>query len=130
MIDVRRVAVAFIAIAFALTPQLVLAHAQLLSTDPAAGTIVQTAPARVTLVFSEPVTPASFGIKVYAPSGDQVASPVQSHAAVMSAGVAATAQGTYVVLWQGYAADTHPSRGAFEFSVGAASANPYSGLLD
>ena len=107
-----------------------LAHAQLLSTDPAAGTVVQAAPAQVTLIFSEPVTPAGFGIKVYGPSGGQVAGPVESHAAVMSTVLAATEKGTYVVLWQVYAADTHPSRGAFEFSVGAVSTNPYSGLLD
>jgi copper transport protein len=38
--------------------------------------------------------------------------------------------GTYVVFWEVFAADTHPSRGAFDFSVVATSANPYSSLLD
>jgi copper transport protein len=41
-----------------------------------------------------------------------------------------TELGTYVVTWQVFAADTHPSRGAIGFSVVRASPNPYSGLLD
>ncbi len=89
------------------------------------------APSAVTLVFSEPVTPAGFGIRVYAPSGKEVAGQVVQHGSVLSAPLlGATQPGTYVVLWQVYAADTHPSRGAFSFSVVSSSANPYSGLLD
>jgi copper transport protein len=38
--------------------------------------------------------------------------------------------GTYVVSWQVFAADTHPSRGAFSFVVVRASPNPYASLLD
>lgn len=88
-------------------------------------------PSSVNLVFSEPVTPAGFGIRVYAPSGEEVAGQVVQHGSVLAAPVPdATQQGTYVVLWQVYAADTHPSRGAFSFSVVSTSANPYSGLLD
>jgi copper transport protein len=37
--------------------------------------------------------------------------------------------GTYVVSWQVFSRDTHPSRGSFSFVVGRPSANPYSGLL-
>jgi copper transport protein len=48
----------------------------------------------------------------------------------MSASLNSTELGTYVVTWQVFAADTHPSRGAFGFSVIRASPNPYSGLLD
>ena len=84
----------------------------------------------MTLVFSEPVTPAGFGIRVYAPSGEEVAGQVVPHGSVLSAPVIGVVPGTYVVLWQVFAADTHPSRGAFAFSFGQASANPYSGLLD
>ncbi len=108
------------------------AHAQLLQNDPIAGSVVPTMPRAVTLVFSEPVTPAGFGIRVYAPSGQEVAGQVVQHGSVLSAPLsgAPTQPGTYVVLWQVYAADTHPSRGAFSFSVVSTSANPYSGLLD
>jgi len=108
----------------------VFAHAQLLQSDPIAGTVLPSVPSTVTLVFSEPVTPAGFGIRVYAPSGRQVAGQVASHGSVLSAPIDADQPGTYVVLWQVYAADTHPSRGAFSFSVVSSGANPYSGLLD
>ena len=83
----------------------------------------------VTLVFSEPVTPAGAGIKVYSPSGAQVAGKVQAGGAVLKSSLAATEPGTYVVSWQVFAADTHPSRGVFAFSVGRASSNPFSALL-
>ena len=83
----------------------------------------------MTLVFSEPVTPAGTGIKVYAPSGRQVAAEVSARGAVLTAPLTASEGGTYVVLWQVYAADTHPSRGTFDFAVGRRSDNPYSGLL-
>jgi copper transport protein len=115
----------------AVIPVSVLAHAQLLQTDPAAGSVVAAAPSQVTLVFSEPVTPAGFGVHVYSPSGEQVAGTLVQRGAVLIAPLPGAAQhGTYVVLWQVFAADTHPSRGAFAFSVVAASANPYAGLLD
>jgi copper transport protein len=108
----------------------VFAHAQLLQSDPIAGAVVPSAPSAVTLVFSEPVTPAGFGIRVYGPSGQQVAGQVASHGSVLSVPINADQPGTYVVLWQVYAADTHPSRGAFSFAVVSSGANPYSGLLD
>jgi len=108
----------------------VSAHALLLESDPAAGGVVETAPSRVTLVFSEPVTPAGAGIKVFAPSGAQVAGGVVRDGAALRAPVQASEQGTYVVTWQVFSADTHPSRGAFAFSVGRTSANPFSALLE
>jgi copper transport protein len=91
--------------------------------------VVETAPAQVTLVFSEPVTPAGAGINVFAPSGAQVAGKAVLDGAVLRALLSASQPGTYVVTWQVFAADTHPSRGAFAFSVGRASANPFSALL-
>lgn len=87
------------------------------------------APDKVTLVFSEPVTPAGTGIKVYGPTGREVAGAVTARGPVLEAPVSASETGTYVVLWQIYSSDTHPSRGAFAFSVGSSSANPYAGLL-
>jgi len=92
--------------------------------------MLSTAPAAVTLVFSEPVTPAGPGLKVYAPSGRQVAGAVRVRGAVLTAAVAADEPGTYVAVWQVFAADTHPSRGAFDFAVGKRSGNPYASVLD
>jgi len=125
----RRIAVAVIAIAIAVIPHAASAHALLLQSDPAPGSLLQAAPAAISLVFSEQVTPAGAGIKVFSPSGSQVAGRVGEEGAVLSASLASAEVGTYVVSWQVFAADTHPSRGAFAFSVGHPSANPYSGLL-
>ena len=83
----------------------------------------------MTLVFTEKVTPAGAGIRVYSPSGRQVAGAVTSRDAALVAQLRADERGTYVVAWQVFAVDTHPSRGTFAFAVGAASANPYSSLL-
>ena len=86
-------------------------------------------PPAVTLIFSEPVTPAGAGIRVFSPSGRQVAGPTSAKGSVLSAQLASTELGTYIVSWQVFAADTHPSRGAYAFVVGQPSANPYSALV-
>lgn len=122
--------VAVIALAAALVPQVVQAHAVLIASDPSPDAVLSSPPSAVTLDFSEPVTPAGPGIKVYAPSGAQVAAQAKPRGSVLVASVHATESGTYVVSWQVFAADTHPSRGAFRFVVGHATANPYSTLLD
>jgi len=101
-----------------------------LQSDPQPGAVVASAPSQVTLVFSEPVTPAGAGIKVYGPSGAPAAGKITSAGAVLKAQLTTTEQGTYVVSWQVFAADTHPSRGVFAFAVGRESSNPFSGLLD
>jgi copper transport protein len=90
---------------------------------------MSTLPPVVELVFSEPVTPAGAGIKVFSPSGRRVAGPAISRGALLYAPMSSAETGTFVVSWQVLAADTHPSRGAFRFSVGRPSANPYSSLL-
>jgi copper transport protein len=86
-------------------------------------------PPGVELVFSEPVSPAGAGIKVFSPSGRQIAGSVSTRGALLYAPMSSAETGTFVVSWQVLAADTHPSRGAFRFSVGRPSANPYSSLL-
>jgi copper transport protein len=119
-----------LAIVAALLPQAVFAHAQLLQSDPAPDSVLQSVPSEVTLIFTEPVTPAGAGIKVFAPSGSQVAGQAVANGSVLSAALRSSENGTYVVSWQILAADTHPSRGAFRFVVGRPSANPYATLLD
>lgn len=116
--------------AAALLPAAASAHALLVASDPAPGAVLSAPPGAVTLEFSEPVTPAGAGIKVYAPGGSQVATAAVARGSVLVATLHASEAGTYVVTWQVFAADTHPSRGAFRFAVGRASANPYSSLLD
>jgi len=128
----RRLLVVAFAVAFALLPTTAFAHAQLVSSDPAPDAVLETLPVQVSLAFNEPVTPAGPGIRVYSPSGGQVAGQTRraGNRLVATLGESQGLRGTYVVLWQVEAADTHPSRGAFSFSVGSRTANPYAGLLN
>lgn len=99
-----------------------------MQSDPAPEARLHSVPSSVTLLFTEAVTPAGPGIRVYAPSGREVAGPLSARGAVMGAPINSGESGTYIVSWQVFAADTHPSRGAFSFSVGAPSANPYAAI--
>ncbi|MFF5127522.1 copper resistance protein CopC [Streptomyces syringium] len=102
------------------------AHAALTSTDPANGSVVQTAPQRITLRFSEGVLLNADSIRVLDPDGERVEQGGPEHvdgksdsaAVALRAGLA---RGTYTVAWQAVSADSHPVAGAFTFSIGAPS---------
>ncbi|MEV4438727.1 copper resistance protein CopC [Streptomyces sp. NPDC049577] len=102
------------------------AHAALTSTDPADGSVVPTAPARVTLTFSEGVLLGADAVRVLDPRGGRVDEGRPAHVdgrsdtatVALRAGIA---NGTYTVAWQAVSADSHPVAGAFTFSVGAPS---------
>jgi copper transport protein len=103
----------------ALLPVVVFAHARLVISDPAPGAILDTSPATVDLVFSEPVIPAGRGINVYGPDGRLAQSgSATARGDELSVGMTGTLAGTYAVVWTVVASDTHPSRGEFTFSVG------------
>ncbi|MFF0389802.1 FixH family protein [Kitasatospora sp. NPDC004615] len=102
------------------------AHATLESTDPAQGSVVPTAPAAVTLRFSEGVSLSADSVRVLDPKGTAVDDGKPDHVD----GKAATARvtlrqglgnGTYTVAWRAVSEDSHPIGGAFTFSIGAAS---------
>ena len=102
------------------------AHAQLESSNPAAGAVVPVAPRQVTLVFGESVEPSPNSLKVFddhfrhVPTGPVTGSGASSdHLSVSLA--PGLARGTYTVSWQVSSADTHPVSGSFRFSVGAPS---------
>ncbi|MCC3775489.1 FixH family protein [Streptomyces sp. UNOB3_S3] len=102
------------------------AHAALTATDPADGSVVATAPARVTLTFSEGVLLSPDSVRVLDPRGERVDQGRPQHdggrngtaTVALRAGIA---DGTYTVAWQAVSADSHPVAGAFTFSVGAPS---------
>ncbi len=121
----RRLLVVGLALVLALVPRAAWAHAVLFGSDPSPDAVLGAPPASVTLTFSETVIPAGKGIKVFSPSGRQVAGPARVEGHVLTAPISSTETGTYVVIWQAVAADTHPSRGALSFVVGQSSANPY-----
>ncbi|MFJ7157496.1 copper resistance CopC/CopD family protein [Streptomyces sp. NPDC101118] len=104
-----------------------VAHAALTASDPKDGSVVATAPAQVTLSFSEQVAMGEDSIRVMDPSGKRVDTGEQRDlcdGTTVRYGVqlhAGLPNGTYTVAWQAVSADSHPISGAFTFSVGAPS---------
>ena len=100
-----------------------LAHATLLSSDPKANTVLALSPARIRLVFSEPVVAELSQIELLWAGGPrsrlQVSGdPRDVHALI--ALPALLAPGAYRVVWRIVSADGHPVGGDFVFTVGAA----------
>ena len=107
----------------ALGPEKVEAHANYAESDPAANSVVEESPERVTVRFTEPLEPALSEIKVFDSRGDRVDrqdSAVDfSDPLLMSVSVEPLADGTYTVAWKNVSTvDGHRVRGAFVFSVG------------
>ncbi|RSS66049.1 hypothetical protein EF912_00065 [Streptomyces sp. WAC07061] len=104
------------------------AHAALTASDPQDGAVVATAPAQVTLSFSEQVAMGDDSIRVMDPQGkrvdtgelrDMCSGSTVRYGTALHPGLP---NGTYTVAWQAVSADSHPISGAFTFSVGAPSA--------
>ncbi|MFF1558085.1 copper resistance protein CopC [Streptomyces sp. NPDC058279] len=104
------------------------AHAALTASDPKDGAVVATAPAQVTLSFSEQVAMGDDSIRVMDPTGkrvdtgelrDMCSGSTIRYGTALHSGLP---NGTYTVAWQAVSADSHPVSGAFTFSVGAPSA--------
>ncbi|MGW7100233.1 copper resistance CopC/CopD family protein [Streptomyces sp. NPDC054838] len=104
------------------------AHAALTASDPKDGAVVATAPAQVTLSFSEQVAMGDDSIRVMDPQGkrvdtgelrDMCSGSTIRYGTALHSGLP---NGTYTVAWQAVSADSHPVSGAFTFSVGAPSA--------
>ncbi|MEU6094195.1 copper resistance protein CopC [Streptomyces sp. NPDC047079] len=101
------------------------AHAALLGSDPAQGTVVDKAPTQVTLTFSEKVALSDDSLRVLDPRGQRVDTGKPSALSGTMYGVRVRTglpKGTYTVTYQVVSADSHPVSGAFTFSVGAPSA--------
>ncbi|MEV6023004.1 copper resistance protein CopC [Streptomyces sp. NPDC052036] len=105
------------------------AHAALLGSDPAQGTVVDKAPTEVTLTFSEQVALSDGSLQVLDPQGRRVDTGKPSNLSGTMYGVQVRPglpKGTYTVTYQVVSADSHPVSGAFTFSVGAPSATTVS----
>lgn len=102
------------------------AHAALVASDPANGTIVPDAPNRVTLSFSESVQLLPGKIQVLAPDGSRAdqGDPEGSGTTVTIPLRSGGSRGTYLVSFRVISADSHPVAGTLTFSVGAASTPP------
>ncbi|HYN31628.1 MAG TPA: copper resistance protein CopC [Ilumatobacteraceae bacterium] len=100
-----------------------LAHAELTSSNPANQAILAVQPSEIVLTFSEEIDTVDDSIRLVDADGN----PAPLGAIDQSLGkntlrapVALIPDGTYIVGWQAISADSHKIRGAFTFSVGAA----------
>ncbi|GHE90797.1 copper resistance CopC/CopD family protein [Streptomyces fumanus] len=100
------------------------AHAALTGSDPQQGAVVDRAPARVSLTFSESVSLDDDSLRVLDPEGRRVDRGDPENVSGTTYGVALHSglpDGTYTVTYQVVSADSHPVSGAFAFSIGAPS---------
>jgi copper transport protein len=99
------------------------AHAAVVSSNPAQGSIVQTAPNQVVITFSEHVQAVDSRIQVIDPNGKKIGNGTpkvvgnELRIPVRTDGP----HGTYLVSFRVISADSHPVGGGFVYSVGAPS---------
>ena len=123
----RRLAVLVAAIGFVVgLASAASAHAVLTSTAPAAGSIVATAPALVTLRFDEPIAVIPAAIHVYDDRLHRVDQGTAGHVTGRRDTVGVRVQpdlaaGTYTVTFRVISDDSHPVAGQYTFSVRAPS---------
>ena len=98
-------------------PLQALAHAQLRGAEPAAGAIIEVAPAEVILTFNEPIAPLQ--ARLFGPDG--TATDVEARAQGPDLIITAPdglAQGTHALSWRVVSDDGHPVGGTHVFSIG------------
>jgi copper transport protein len=99
------------------------AHPTRHTPTPAPGAVLTSTPNAITLTFSEPVTVALGGVRLYDQSGYRIATDPPTKPAgntVSTETRGRLANGSYVVTWRVTSADTHPIQGAFTFQIGTA----------
>jgi copper transport protein len=105
------------------------AHTVLERSDPAAGSLLRSAPSAVTLTYDEAVTVLPSSVEVFGPDGTRadnghVVQPGASGRTV-AVGLRDTGRrGTYLVSWRVISDDSHPVSGSFTFSIGERSTTP------
>jgi len=109
------------------------AHAQLRRSEPASGALLQTAPSRVVITFTEPPDPALSTIHVLSETGQDVeqgrAEPVPSAPLQLQVSLPPLPDGVYTVTWRTLSeTDGHVTGGSFAFGVGVAPTNPTTSL--
>ncbi|MCU7722648.1 copper resistance protein CopC/CopD [Actinoplanes sp. KI2] len=102
------------------------AHAALIGSTPAPGSIIGSSPTEIVVTFSEAITPVAGRVQVLDPAGKRISGTPTVAGATLRIPVRRAAQplGTYLVSYRVISADTHPVGGAITFSVGAPSAAP------
>ncbi|MFF8394714.1 copper resistance CopC/CopD family protein [Streptomyces sp. NPDC016172] len=100
------------------------AHAAVTGSDPGQGAVVDKAPARISLTFSEQVALSDDSLRVLDPEGKRVDTGKPAYVSGTTYAVplhSGLPDGTYTVAYQVVSADSHPVAGAWTFSIGAPS---------
>jgi copper transport protein len=123
-----RLAVLAAALALAAQTSAALAHATLVSSDPADGAVLATAPSRLVLTFNEPVSPLVLRLV-----DDQGAATTLSYrlddTAVTIDRPGVIGRGSHALSWRVISSDGHPVGGSVLFSIGAPSAGGVPGAF-
>jgi methionine-rich copper-binding protein CopC len=116
----RVLAVTTFALASAFTSS-AFAHAKLQSSDPEAGSTLDTAPKQVRLKFNEALEPAFSKIKVTGPQNNEIAvagtTVDKADPTVMAAPLPALSTGEYHIQWTAMTHDGHKVKGDVTFKV-------------
>lgn len=116
--------VLFVLVACLSLPAGALAHAGLISSEPADASVLSAAPTELVLNFTEPVTPLVFTLVDAAGQRTDLDGAVSTDQQVRQPLPAALTRGTHLLTWRVVSADGHPVAGSLVFSVGAAGARP------
>lgn len=119
----RAAAIVLLLAAFALIPGRAAAHANLAESSPAANSVLESPPDRISIRFTEPLEAALSEIRVLDSQGEQVdlgdSALDPDDPTIMSVSIGALDNGAYTVAWTNVSTvDGHRVRGAFLFSVG------------
>ncbi|MEO9325597.1 copper resistance protein CopC [Nocardioides sp. C4-1] len=99
------------------------AHATLVSTDPAEGSVLPETPDVVTFTFDEGVSLPPDAVQVFDAAGEPVEAGSTSRDKVITTDLPDSLDdGSYVVVWRAISADGHPIAGSLTFAIGAPSA--------
>ena len=100
---------------------LALAHASLTAAEPPDGAVLQAAPARLSLSFSEPVSPLT--LKLVNPDGEalELGDFNLRDRTLEITPPGALGEGSFVLTWRVVSEDGHPVAGSTVFSIGAPS---------
>ena len=116
-----------------LAPARADAHAGLVSSTPAASSVLDASPPLIALDFDENIDTPLTSIQLFDQAGKTIAigTPVEgADASIVESTVPTIETGTYAVVWRVSSADGHIVAGAFSFQIGTTSDVDADELLD
>jgi methionine-rich copper-binding protein CopC len=116
-------ATATAALLVAMTAAPVLAHAALVTSDPADGAVLDASPTTITLTFDDDLSAAKSSFKLTGPAATSVTSVTGAvtpgNIKVMTATDVALDPGSWTIEWTAFSTDGHLTRGTMKFTISA-----------